>query len=489
MLSKSKLLSYRQCHKRLWLEKYRPELREVSDAAEASFARGHAVGDVARSIYGPGELLADGPKLDIPEMLKRTQQLAQGRNGTVYEAAFSFDEVLVLADVVKLSAQGASVIEVKSSTGVKDYYIDDCATQAHVMEGAGMPVRSISLAHIDKTFVYPGDHRYEGLLKEVDVGPPVAAKRTAVPQWIKGAKAVLGGGEPEIPPGAHCSDPFVCPFYGHCNEQTTEFPVTLLPRLSRRKAEDFRARGIHDVRDIPDGELDNAVHARVREATLRGVADVQPTHAEAVTRLAFPRFYLDFETINMAVPIWAGTRPYQQLPFQWSMHVEHLGGRLEHVEFLDVSGANPIQHCMTQLLEVLGSAGPIIVYSAFERRVIGDMAAMLPALADKLAALLPRLYDILPVIRAAYYHPSMRGSWSIKAVLPAIAPDLSYQNLGEVQDGGGAQAAFMEAVDPRTGATRRSELRDALLAYCRQDSLAMVRVAAFLADIGRGARC
>ncbi|MEW6166792.1 MAG: DUF2779 domain-containing protein [Pseudomonadota bacterium] len=481
-LSKSKILSYRQCPKRLWLERYQPQLAETSDEADASFTRGHLVGEVARQLYGPGELLFDQGQPDYEAALGRTRaHLTARKPQTLFEAAFVADKVYVMADVLRLTAAGAAITEVKSSGEVKDYHLEDCATQRHVIERAGLKVRRMYLAHINKHFVYRGDGDYRGLLTQVNIAARLKPLQELAPKWIAGAKRTLNADKPDIAPGPQCTEPFECPFHAHCNKAADGYPVGILPRISRKRIEDFAARGITDLRQIPNGELRNEAHERIRVASVRGKAVFDRGAAAPLAGLPYPRFYLDFETINPAVPVWAGTRPFQQIPFQWSLHIQTgAGRRLEHAEFLDLSGADPARAAMTQLLAAVGRKGPVFVYSDFEARVLRDMSMLLPDLAPRLEALRKRLVDLLPITKVAYYHPGMMGSWSIKAVLPTVAPDLSYENLGEVQDGGGAQRAFEEATDPATTPARRAELRSALLRYCGQDSLAMVRLAQFL---------
>lgn len=480
-LSKSKLLSWRQCSKRLWLEAFRPELVEVDAATEARFAGGNVVGEIARSLYGPGELLFDSETADFTGALKRTGEIlsVSGRR-PLFEATFSADSVLVMADVIKRVKGGIRAIEVKSSTSVKDYHVEDCAVQAHVIESSGQTLCGISVAHIDNCFVYPGNGDYRGLLTEVDVTAEVAGLRSAVPEWIHGARQTLNGDQPEITPGTQCTKPFPCPFYDHCNIPTTEYPVTVLPYLGKLGTS-LAARGIEDVRYVPRNELRREDQQRVFDATQSGNAILEREAAAALNALPYPRYYLDFESISFAAPIWAGTRPYQQIPFQWSVHVEKAAGELDHLAFLDVAGGNPAEACIRALIKAVGSKGPILVYSGFERRVLNDMTHLLPHLAPQVRRIMKRLVDLLPITRANYYHPQMRGSWSIKAVLPTIAPDLGYDDLEEVADGMAAQRAFLEAIDVETSIDRREQIRSQLLDYCRLDTLAMVRLAAFLA--------
>ena len=179
--------------------------------------------------------------------------------------------------------------------------------------------------------------------------------------------------------------------------------------------------------------------------------------------------------------MWAGTRPYEQLPFQWSCHVERRPGVLDHLEFLDTSGGSPLRACAESLVDALGSVGPILTYSRFERDVINRLAARFPDLKDALQALTGRLVDLLPLVKAHYYHPAMKGSFSIKAVLPTVAPGLSYDALGEVRDGIAAQLAYEALIDAQTPPAHRSVLAAQLREYCRLDTLAMVELVQYFA--------
>jgi hypothetical protein len=198
----------------------------------------------------------------------------------------------------------------------------------------------------------------------------------------------------------------------------------------------------------------------------------------ALLSLPYPRYYFDFESINPAVPIWAGTRPYQQVPFQWSCHVEHADGRLEHYRFLDVTGSDPRRDCASSLVRLMaGIGGCVIVYfQAFEETRLRELARDLPDLASGLMRVVDKLRDLLPIVREHYYHPAQQGSYSIKAVLPTVVPELDYQSLDEVQDGGGAQRAYLEAIDTKTPLDRRTQLVERLERYCEMDTWAMVEL-------------
>ena len=470
-------MAWRQCPKRLWLEVNRPELVVYPPSTQRRFDLGHEVGAVARSLH-PGGVLVDPPTLG--QAARDTARLlARGGDLTLFEATFSHGGVLVRADLLLREGGVARMVEVKSATEVKPYHVDDIAVQTWVVRGAGVPLEQVALACVDRDFVYAGDGDYHGLLRETDVTGQVDELVALVPDWIAGCAATLAGDVPEQGIWAGCTDPFACPFIAFCSQDEPEYPVSLLPR-GETVADQLRAAGYDDLRLVPEHWAFSELHRRVWQATRTGLPDFDPQAAAHLAALPFPRFYLDFETIQFAVPVWAGTRPWEQLPFQWSCHVERAPGELEHREFLDTSGEPPMRSCADTLVAALGAEGPVFVYSGFEKGVLAALAARFPSLEGPLAAITDRLVDLLPVTRAAWYHPAMKGSWSIKDVLPTVAPELDYADLGEVHDGTAAQIAYVEAVHPDTPVERADELAHGLLAYCAQDTLALVRLRRFL---------
>lgn len=489
VLSKSKLLSYLQCPKRLWLEIHRPELREDSAATQASYAVGHSVGDIARRIYdkdGKAALIDVGTE-GFDGALARSQTLLASTR-PIFEAGFSASGAIAFADVLLPVRRGGRklwrMVEVKSSTSVKDYHRSDAAIQAFVAREAMVPLAGIALAHIDNSWVYPGNDDYAGLLVENDLTDEAFARQTEVRGWIKNAHSVAKmDAEPAISCGRHCNDPYECGFSAYCSTQgpQAEYPVSWLPQV---RAKALRARieedGAIDLREIED-ELLNGTQLRVKTHTLAEKTYFDSLGAQAdLSQHKLPGYFLDFETVMFPVPIWKDTRPYQQIPFQFSLHRLSRTGKLEHRGFLDLSGKDPSKAFAEALIGACDERGPIFVYNAaFETARITELAVRFPRLKRPLHALLARILDLLPIARDRYYHPDQHGSWSIKAVLPTIAPDLSYASLTGVQDGGMAMGAYVEAISPTTTPTRKAQIRDELAAYCALDTLAMVRLREF----------
>ncbi len=487
-LSKSKLIAFRQCPKRLWLEIHRPELRDDS-ASQAVMNTGNRVGELARGIYDPeaNGTLINVEALGYDEAFARSRELLEDSVAPIFEAGLRIDGALAFADVMLPEATEGGIawrmIEVKSSTSVKDYHRDDVAVQSFIATAAGIRLSAVSVAHIDNTFVYAGDGDYRGLLVERDLTAEAASRHAEVEQWLADAQEVAAHAEePAAETGDHCHSPFPCGFSTWCNRGRVlpEFPIRSLPNLSGRRRAAVEAEGTADLRGIPDHLL-TPMQLRVKQAAVSGEAYFDAAGAAAaLAGHGWPAGFLDYETTNMAVPIWKGTRPYQQIPFQFSLHVMQEDRALDHREFLDLSGNDPRRGFAETLVETCGESGPIFVYNiAFERRITRELAAEFPDLSPALTSIVDRMVDLLPVVRSHYYHPSQHGSWSIKAVLPAAVPDLSYDQLDGVKDGGMAMEAFAEAISPATPPDRKEELRRQLLAYCQLDTLAMVRLWAF----------
>ncbi|WP_245638597.1 DUF2779 domain-containing protein [Hydrogenophaga palleronii] len=478
-------MALRQCPKRFWLEIHRPALRIESTAAEARFEAGHHVGEIARRLYDPmGEaVMVDVEGQGFAAAIQHTSDLLQAQQ-PVFEAGFAAGGALAFADVMLPSGEQPlewRMVEVKSSTRVKPYHCDDVAVQAYVARTAGVRLSGVAVACIDSSWTYPGGGDYRGLLHENDLTQEALAREEEVKCWIDRAQTVSALDQaPEMAVGPHCDDPFECGFYGHCNQHESQatYPIHWLPRRGARLKQALDARQITDMRDVPD-DLLNPVQQRVKHHTLTDTVYFDSTGAaEDLAAHPLPAQFLDFETIQFAVPIWAGTRPYQQIPFQYSLHTLMENGEVLHGDFLTLDGEDPSRRLAMALVADCGDrAWPIFAYNAgFEKSRLRELALRFPEHAAPLLAIVDRVVDLLPIARERYYHPSQKGSWSIKAVLPAAVPALRYSDLAGVQDGGMAMDAYLEAIHPVTSLERVEIIRRQLLAYCQLDTYAMVRL-------------
>ncbi|WP_176593024.1 DUF2779 domain-containing protein [Sphingobium sp. EM0848] len=479
-LSKSRITYFEQCPKRLWLSVHRPELAETDEGAEARFAIGHEVGAAACSLL-PGGVMVEA-KPDLSAALATTKALLEsGHEDPIFEATFQHDGVLVRVDILEPNGIGGwHMAEVKSSTKPKDYHVNDLATQVWVAREAGVPIESAAIRHLDTDFVLEGDGSLDGLFFDSDLTSNIKDRVETRAEVVAAARETLAGEEPSILPGSHC-DGLPCNFAAYCEGALPpgpQWPVTVLPYGGGNH---WLRRGVEDLFEIDPTMLTNPTHQRVYKATITG----EPDHSIEGARSAmadwrFPRTWLDFETIAFAIPRWVGTRPYQQVPFQFSAHVEAEDGSLQHHEFLSLDGADPRRACAEALVTMIPSSGAVVAYNAgFEKARLRELCEFFPDLADDLNSIIDRVVDLLPVTRANWYHRDQRGSWSIKAVLPTVAPDLDYTEL-EVKDGGNAQAAYLEAISPTTTDDRRAALDVALRTYCGRDTEAMIVLARHL---------
>lgn len=448
----------------------------MSAQTESLFATGNQIGDIAQQLYGTDKSVEVA--FNFKTMVAETARLIDGgADFPIFEGTFRHEGVLIRADVLIPDGNGWRLIEVKASTSVKDYHVLDCAIQDWVLRNAGINVTSISLAHVNNQFVYQGDGNYDGLLLENELTEEVRALEPRVIELLAKARTAVTGPMPEINVGAQCNKPYECQFQAYCWPTDTRYPITGLGG-SKANLGKLVALGVQDILDVDENSITSETQQRIFGVTCKGEAEVLDAARDALTALPYPRYYLDFETVAPAVPIWSGTRPYAAVPVQWSIHVEEKGV-LRHEEFLDLSGEPPMRALAIRMIEVLGDSGPVLMYTNYEVRVLNGLIELFPDLRSPLQAIVARLYDLHPVVKQNYYHPDMLGSWSIKAVLPCIAPHMNYADLQGINEGSGASDGFMEAISPDTDMLRKLELEEQLLRYCKFDTEAMVEIVRF----------
>jgi len=486
-LSKSRYLAGLQCPKRLWLSVHEPDAPELApdDALQALFDTGHRVTEEARTRV-PGGVLVDAPPWERSTLLAATQRALEGGADVLYEAAFSHRGVFVRADILERSGPGWNLIEVKSATSVKEEHLPDAAIQRWVLEGAGLRVERVELMHLSRDCRYPD---LSNLFVREDVTEEIADALADVPRGVRTLREMLAGPEPEMPIGPHCGSPHACAFASRCWAHVPEHSVHSLYRLGQARAFALWNEGVAEIEDLPRDFFRSGVQQRQREAIETGEVVVAPGLGAALDTLVAPLAYLDFETIRPALPCWDGLRPFDQVPVQLSVHAEQADGALSHREWLAAPESDPREEMARRLLAFTEGAGSVVVYNAaFERSRILELRDRFPAMAPALEALSERLWDLLPVVRNHVYHRDLHGSFSIKAVLPALVPGAGYEGM-EIADGGAASGALERVLFDRSlGDEARTSLRGALLAYCRQDTLAMVELLGRLRALAAQAR-
>jgi hypothetical protein len=475
-LTKSRFLTGLQCHKRLWFE-----INQPIEGTEPGIAilQGRSFDEAVQRLR-PGVVISrdDGMPAAIAETL-RLMALGQSAPAVMYQPAFQSEDLTFIADILRRVGDRFELTEVKATTQVKAAHIPDAAFQALVLDKAGIPARRVFIGHVNNRFILEREGDYDGLLVEADVTDEVMAYLPTAAALAEDSRQVMAAKEaPDVDVGPHCFTPYECPFLSRCHGALpagADFPVESLPR-GGKMMQALIDEGYVDLREIPDGRLTGEMHMRVRQATVSGMPFFDAAATGELRKLSYPFTYLDFETIGFAVPEVIGSRPYEQLPFQWSVHVEISPTEIGHAEYLAIESFGDFEGLAVALIAAVPDEGPVFAYnSGFEGRVLERLAELVPAHATKLREIAERLVDLLPVARAAYYHRDMQGSWSVKSVMPTIDATLSYEHLSEVQEGDGAQAAFLEL--------REAEIepeRAALLNYCRHDTWVMVVLRRFL---------
>jgi CRISPR/Cas system-associated exonuclease Cas4 (RecB family) len=473
-LSKSRYMAGLQCPKRLYLEIHARDLAAEFDAGtQAVLDAGTRVGELARNRY-PGGVLVDVEHFKVAEGLARTMAiLADPAVAVVYEGFIQFQDVLVRPDIlVRMGGNRWRLIEVKSTSRAKPEHRDDLAIQAYVLRGAGLAVDAACLMHLNTGYLYPGgplDLRQ--LFQEEDLTGEVTHRQGEIPGRLAAMRETLAASDPPpIPPDDHCFAPYECPFWAHCTKEKPARWIFHLPG-SRRVYQDLDGLGIQTIDEIPAGYPLQLIQQRVQD----DVEWIGPDLRTALATVEYPVHHLDFETLGSAIPLYPNTHPYQAIPFQWSNHIEAADGTLRHEAYLCPDGRDPREELAVVLLRSVGEVGSICTYTGYERGVLTALADALPHLRPDLDRVCARLWDLHPVVRAHYYHPDFEGSYSIKAVLPALVPALAYDDL-EIQEGTMASVQFARMAFGDGDAAVKAQIRTALLAYCARDTLAMVEI-------------
>lgn len=480
-LSKSKFLAGLQCPKRLYLLCYEPQLAgEPDEQLEALFAQGHEVGRLAQQVFPSGVLLSED-HLAHREAVSHTRELMEAKNvPALFEAAFSFEDIYIRVDILRrLQGNRWRLIEVKSSTGIDAKHIPDVAIQKYVMEGCGYKVADACLMHINRQYEYDGQrYNLKKLFTIHSLMEDLRLFEKELPALLAGQWKVLALRKaPNVAVGTHCSSPFGCEFYEYCHDGQTDDWVGNLPGIGK-KQDELIARGITSIFNIPGNYPLSGVQKRALDCIKKNRPYYDRHLRNILVKLSHPIYFMDFETAFPALPRYAGMHPYDQIPFQWSVHLQRApGARCEHHEFLNGDGGDPRRYFIGTLLPVLEKhrQAPIVVYSDFESRCLSLLAGAFPPYAKRIEAVKERLWDLLKVIRGNVYHPKFLGSFSIKNVLPALVPSMSYDTM-EIADGLQAGAAYEKLTGNELGPKEKARLRKALLAYCKQDSLAMVKL-------------
>jgi hypothetical protein len=482
VISKSKFVSGVQCPKKLYFEMFRKDLKPpISVAKERLFSSGRKVGELAWEVYPDGKD-ASMVNFDVARSLKLTREWLDDGESTIYEAAFSEEDVLAFLDILHHKDGERWAIEVKSSTSVKEYHYTDAALQYWVMNRSGFRPDHFILMHINNEYVKDGEIEPHKIFSKVDITNAVLDLQLWVSENLGSLRDMIANGmEPVKDIGPHCDSPFECDFKSYCWKHVPEHSVF---ELSNANGKDWKLYGDGVIRlaDIPDDfELNPKQQIQVKTAREHSMhLDIKAIH-DFLGSWKYPLHFFDFETVGPAIPMLNGTKPFEQVPFQYSLHkVVDEDAETEHYEFLSEPSAfndpsiDPRSVLIESLKDHMDKRGSIVAYNArFERGVIERLALVFPGESEFLRALNERFVDLWDIYRKYWwYMPEMKGSGSIKNVLPAIAPEFSYGDL-EVQEGGEASALYQSLIEGGVSGNK-DKIMSNLLDYCRRDTEGMV---------------
>ena len=488
-LSKSLYIRGLQCEKSLWLKKKKPEvLQAPDDGVQAVFDTGTSVGELACELFSGSERIEYTG--DFGLQIAKTKELIEHGSKVIYEATFCFDGILAMVDILRIGKDELVINEVKSSTSVKDVYIDDASIQYYVISSLGYKVSAVNIIHIDNSYVRGEKLELEKFFHIEDVTEQVKQKQADIPQILSKFNEILSkDAEPEVDIGPHCSDPYNCDAWEYCwREQrgVPEYSVFDISRLRSDKKFDLYKNGVVKFEDIKDLSIFNASQQiQIRSELSKEQIIDKEAIKEFLNTLSYPLYHLDFETFQQAVPEFIGLRPYEQIPFQFSIHKDNGNGNLEHFEFLAEPGADPRYELALNLIKFIPQDACVLAYNmSFEKGVIRSLAEIYPQISNELMAIHDNIKDLMaPFASKSYYHPKMQGSYSIKYVLPALVPEFesAYKDLNLIHHGGEAMQAY--AAMACMNEMQCEAYKKALLAYCKLDTLAMVKVLEKLREV------
>ncbi len=451
---------------------------KVSDSQQAVFDRGTNVGTIAQNLFPGGVLAAEDPKKS-GAAIKRTAELIKQGVKVIYEAAFLYDDILVINDIIVRKGNKWNIYEVKSSTSISETYLLDASVQYYVISNSGLKIDDISIVYINNQYTRHGEIDIHSLFNIESVKQHVTARQDYIAGETARLKEVLKGkGIPAIPIGTQCSDPYRCSFWGYCWNKIPPYSVFDIAGLKTDKKFELYNQGFIKLEDIPaDYKLNDNQKMQVECHVNNKTVIDKDAVKEFLAGIKYPIYFMDFETFMPAVPKFDFNRPYQQIPFQYSLHYKKdKDSRLEHYEFLADANGDPRTPFITKLLNDTKGKGTILVYNkAFEITRLNEIAKDFPEFSGEIEERISRIVDLMiPFQKRYYYTPEMKGSYSIKSVLPALVPGLSYDEL-EIQEGGSASTAF-ENLFYESDFIKAEQIRKNLLEYCKMDTLAMVEV-------------
>ncbi|MFV1956709.1 MAG: DUF2779 domain-containing protein [bacterium] len=489
LISKGRYLSGLKCAKLLWCQYNDKDIFPPIDAAtQAKFDQGHIVGELATRLFSNGIMVKTGSHYAEALVPATLEAVKEGR--PLYEPGFVYKNAYALMDILNPVEGGAwDLFEVKSATSVKDVYIPDVAIQKYILEGAGLELRRCYLMHINNQYVLQGDLDPAELFVSVDITERVDDFIDQVDGELDGMLEVIRSRKcPDVPIGVHCYEPYDCDLIPVCFGFLPDHDVTTLSGRVKTRFE-LLDRGIQDISDIPDGFPLNSKQQIQVDAVKSGEIHFEAGAARRfLDSLEYPLHFLDFETLWPAIPVYDGTRPYQQVPFQFSLHImESPGSEPVHYSYLPEGTEDPRPEILKRLSHHIGPTGSIVAYNAgFEVKCLRQSAEAYPQYSDWFDVVEPRIVDLLdPFKNFNIYHPDQDGTASLKAVLPAFT-GIDWGDEGVV-NGETAGTWFYKITFEETTDEEKQEIRRQLEEYCRKDTEGLIHLLNKLREMVRDA--
>ncbi|MFC1771440.1 DUF2779 domain-containing protein [Candidatus Margulisiibacteriota bacterium] len=476
-LTKTQFLQANQCLKAIWLQVHQPELAAPFDThSQAIMAEGREVEYAAHRLFPNGKLISnESNSLDL--QLELTQEELKSGTRTIFEPAFKYQNIFVRSDILNRVGNSYELLEIKSSSSLKRIFFTDMAIQYYVLKNSGLDIRKMKLIHINTAYIRNKKLDLDELFEIKDITGEAHLRLDKIIDKLEQVQIIINGKKPNIQIGPHCNNPYECRFKAHCWQDIPEYSVFNLANTKSEHKFTLYRKNILEIKDVPKEYplQKNAYLQVICEKTGQEIIS-QNDIANFLSKLSYPLCFLDFESFQKAIPPFENTKPYQQIPFQYSLHVQNSpGSEPEHFEFIGNPGEDPRDKLIKQLTTDIPINACVIGYGSFEKQIIVTLANQFPNFAPILNRISASLIDLMHVFQKKYYYSKeMKGSYSIKNVLPALVPELSYDNLA-IRNGGTANQAYAslsEISDPAESDQKKKQL----LEYCKLDTLAMVKI-------------
>lgn len=481
-LSKSKFCKLVQCNKIIWLDKYYPEKAE-STARDSVLENGVKVGELARNLFGTYVNIEYNSNLQI--MIEDTKKALKEKTKIITEASFNYDNNFCSVDILKNEIDGVEIYEVKSSTSIDDIYLSDASYQYYVLNNLGLNVKKVCIVYLNSNYIRKGELELDKLFEIEDVTEIIISRQNEIASNIEEINLYMQKNNKENEPqknlSLNCFKPYECAYWKYCSRMLPQNNVFDIRTMRISKKMELYNQNIIKFEDV----IKENINPKYREQVDFEINNKPPkieiqSIREFMNTLSYPIYFLDFETFQLAVPEYDGTKPYSQIPFQYSLHyIECEGGELKHKEFLAEAGIDPRRALAEQLVNDIPKDVCVTAYNmSFEKNRIDELANQYEDLREHLLNIKDNIKDLMiPFQSRDYYTKEMQGSYSIKYVLPALFPnnpELDYHNLSVVHNGGEASDAFLSL--SKLSKEEQEKVRRGLLEYCKLDTYAMVKV-------------